>query len=93
MANLLVRVQPRSSMDRVGEYVGGVLRVRVTAPPADGKANAALTKLLAEFLEVPRGEIKIVRGTTSRNKLVEVESLSEEGLLARLEGVKAKGGD
>jgi uncharacterized protein (TIGR00251 family) len=80
-------------MDRVGEYVGGVLRVRVTAPPADGKANAALTKLLAEFLEVPRGEIKIVRGTTSRNKLVEVESLSEEGLLARLEGVKAKGGD
>ena len=93
MANFLFRVQPRSSKDRVGEYVGGVLRVRVTPPPADGKANAALTKLLAEFLEVPRGEIKIVRGTTSRNKLVEVESLSEEGLLARLEGVKAKGGD
>ena len=84
MAQFLVRVQPRSSRDRVEGYLDGVLKVRVTAPPAEGKANTALTNLLADFLEVSRSGIKIVRGSTSRNKMVEVESLSEEALLARL---------
>ena len=92
MAHFLVRVQTRSSRDRVEKYLDGVLKARVTALPADGKANTALTNLLAEFLEVPRSGIKIVRGVTSRNKMVHVESLSEEALLARLESVKTKGG-
>ncbi len=92
MAHFLVRVQPRSSRDRVEGYLDGMLKVRVTAPPADGNANTALTKLLAEFLEVPRSGIKIVRGVTSRNKMVEVESLSEEALLVRLDSVKTRGG-
>ena len=92
MAQFLVRVQPRSSRDRVEGYLDGVLKVRVTAPPAEGKANTALTNLLADFLEVSRSGIKIVRGSTSRNKMVEVESLSEEALLARLNSVKTRGG-
>ncbi len=92
MAQFQVRVQPRSSRDRVEGYLDGVLKVRVTAPPAKGKANTALTNLLADFLEVSRSGIKIVRGSTSRNKMVEVESLGEEALLARLNSVKTRGG-
>jgi len=46
----------------------GFLQVRTTAPPADGKANKAVAKLLADYLEVPISRIELLRGTTHRNK-------------------------
>ena len=63
---------------------GSVLRVRVSAPPVDGKANAALERLLADALDVPPSRVRVVTGHTSRRKQVEVERLSVEEALARL---------
>ena len=60
------------------------MRVRVTAPPVDGAANEALEALLAKTLGVGRGRVSIVRGRSSRNKMVRVEGLSEEEALALL---------
>jgi len=81
---LPVRVTPRASRDALAGFdADGVLLVRVTAPPADGAANAAVTRLLARALGLPGRDIVLVSGATSRLKLFDVP-LSEDELRARL---------
>ena len=77
-ANFPIRVQPKSSKDQVVGYREGVLQLRVTAPPDKGQANAAVLSMLAQALGVAKSRVSIVRGQTSRNKVVTVESLSLE---------------
>jgi len=67
-----VRVAPRSSRNEIAGERDGRLLVRVTAPPADGKANAAMLALLAKHLGVPKSRLEIVRGSSSRDKTVAV---------------------
>lgn len=75
-----VRVQPRASRLGIEGVAGGVLRVRLTAPPAGGEANEQLVKLLADGLGVSKSSVRILRGRASRNKVVEVSGLgAEEG--------------
>ena len=69
----MVRLTPRASRDEIVGYSEGVLRVKVTAPPVDGKANAALCKLLAKRLGVAPSRVRIERGAKARTKLVSVE--------------------
>lgn len=88
MARIRVRVQPRASSNQVIDFRDGTLRVRVTAPPRDGKANAAVLGLVAEFLGVPPSNTKIIRGATSREKVIEIEAIDEESILARLRAVE-----
>ncbi len=67
-----VRVQPRASHDEIaGEYQDG-LKVRLTAPPVDDRANEALRKLLAARLKVPVAAVRIASGERGRTKRVEV---------------------
>ena len=77
MGRIQVRVQPRARKDEVASERNGRLVVRITAPPVDGKANAALRKLLAKRLGVPASAVTVVRGEASRDKLVEVEGLDD----------------
>ncbi|HVU50230.1 MAG TPA: DUF167 family protein [Polyangia bacterium] len=67
-----VLVQPRASRGGVGPIVGDRLRVSVTAPPVDGKANAAVIEAVAEAFGVRRAEVTIVRGATGRRKTVRI---------------------
>jgi uncharacterized protein (TIGR00251 family) len=67
-----VRVQPRASTNEVLEVRNGQLLVRTTAAPADGKANKAVIKLLAEFLDIAPSRIRLARGKTKRNKELRV---------------------
>jgi uncharacterized protein (TIGR00251 family) len=81
---LSVRVQPKSSADRIlGEH-GGALKVSVTAAPEKGKANAAVIALLAEKLGVPKSAIEIVRGEASRLKTVRIRGVAKETVSALL---------
>lgn len=74
-ARFAVRLTPRGGADRVeGAGADGVLRARVTAPPADGAANEALCRLLARELGLSRGAVRLVAGAASRRKLVEVDA-------------------
>jgi uncharacterized protein (TIGR00251 family) len=83
-AELDVRLQPRASRDAVvGERSGRVV-VRVTAPPVDGAANAALCKLVAKRAGVARGAGRGVRGERSRDKRVRVEGVELAELRKRL---------
>lgn len=85
MALLNVRVQPRASRSEVGGLSeDGVLRVRVTSPPSDGEANDAMLKLLAKHLGIARSALAIVRGESSRNKVIEVAGLTDAELRQRL---------
>jgi uncharacterized protein len=86
VGKLAVRVQARARRDEIaGERAGGLL-VRVTAPPVEGKANAAVCQLLAERLGLAPGRIAVVRGASSRDKLIEIDGI-EAGELRRLLGL------
>lgn len=77
---LTVRVNPRSSTNEVAGYdATGALKVRVTAPPADGKANEAVIRLLADAFGVPKSAVTVVRGASARLKLVEIAGVAELG--------------
>lgn len=80
-----VRVTPRASRDQVVGWADGVLRVRVSAPPVEGKANVALARLLAKALGVPRRRIAVVRGLRDRNKQVVVEGLTLAQIRERID--------
>jgi uncharacterized protein (TIGR00251 family) len=73
-----VRVQPRSSRTGVEPEGEGRFRVRVHSAPEGGKANSEVIELLAEHFGVPRTRIKILRGASSRNKIVEIDDYREQ---------------
>jgi len=68
-----VRVIPRAARDQLAGTRDGRLLVRVTAPPLDGRANAAVCALLAKAAGVPKGAVRVVRGETSRDKRVQID--------------------
>ncbi|MEP7383091.1 MAG: DUF167 domain-containing protein [Gemmatimonadota bacterium] len=70
-----VRVMPRASRTELAGVHAGALKIRLQAPPVDGAANDALVQFLASVLHVPRRMIRIVTGTSSRSKVVEVEGI------------------
>jgi uncharacterized protein (TIGR00251 family) len=73
-----VRVQPRASRDAVGGEWQGALKVRLTAPPVDDKANEALRRLLAARLNVPLSAVTILSGSRNRTKRVGVSGVTAE---------------
>ena len=83
-ARIALRVQPRASKDRVAGKTENGWKIALTAPPVDGKANQACLVFLSKLLHVPRTSIDIVRGETSRQKLVEVNGLSLSEVEERL---------
>ncbi len=83
-ARIEIRVQPRASRTTISGMRAGILRIRVTAPPVDGKANAAAIALLAQTLDVPKSAIRLVKGASRREKTLAVESMSQEEVDRRL---------
>ena len=67
-----VRLTPRASAARIGGVADGKLKIAVTAPPTDNQANDALLRLLAKQWRLPRRDLSIVAGATSRNKIIHV---------------------
>jgi uncharacterized protein len=78
---LTVRATPKAGRNEIaGRRADGALLVRVTAAPENGRANAAVCGLVAKALGVPKGAVRIVRGDTSRDKVLEVEGADEADL-------------
>jgi uncharacterized protein len=78
-----VRVGPRAASNLVAGERDGALLVRVTAAPADGRANAAVVRVIAKALDVPPSEVRLVRGAAARTKVLSLPA-SVEGTLRRL---------
>jgi hypothetical protein len=81
---LAVRLQPRAARDEVCGLLGTELKIRVTAPPVEGAANAALVEFLSAKLGVSRSRIRIVRGGKSSHKLVQASGLDAATVARRL---------
>ncbi|MFY9753985.1 MAG: DUF167 domain-containing protein [Candidatus Acidiferrales bacterium] len=79
-----VRISPRASRDAIEGEHAGALKVRLTAPPFDGRANDALRRLLAARLNLPLAAVRIVAGEKSRNKRVEIRGITPSQFLAVL---------
>jgi uncharacterized protein (TIGR00251 family) len=84
MAEIAVRLQPRARREEVVGERDGVVVIRVSAPPVDGKANAALCRFIAKKAGVAPSRVEIVRGHTAREKVVRVEGLDVAALRAAL---------
>jgi uncharacterized protein (TIGR00251 family) len=82
--SLAVRVQPRARRNAIVGELGDALKIALTAPPVDGRANEACIEFFAELLSVPRSSVTIASGQTSRNKVVRVTGISAVELKSRL---------
>jgi uncharacterized protein YggU (UPF0235/DUF167 family) len=83
-----VRLTPRGGSDLVEGVIDGVLRARVAAPPIEGAANQALLRLLADELGVARRAVRLVAGAAGRQKLVVVEGMTPDDVVARWPGLR-----
>jgi len=84
---LRVRVQPRASRDAFGGVREGMLVVRLSAPPVEGAANAALQRFLAHALRVAPSKVEILRGATGREKIVRVSGVTANDVRALVDEV------
>ena len=81
---IAVRVQPRASRTEVVGAHGDAIKIRVAAPPVDGAANKELIAFLSKRLGLSKSAVQIVKGAQGRDKLVEIEGLSEKEVRERL---------
>jgi uncharacterized protein (TIGR00251 family) len=79
-----VRVQPRAAQDALAGVRAGALVVRLNAPPVDGRANEALLRFLAGVLGLPPSALALVRGASSRDKVVRIAGTDAASVRARL---------
>ncbi len=73
-----IKVHPRARKNAITGEVGDALKVALTTPPVDGRANDACIQFLAKLLKVPQSSVTIASGLTSRNKVIRVAGLSAE---------------
>jgi uncharacterized protein (TIGR00251 family) len=83
-ATLAVKVHPRAKKNAITGEVGDALKLALTAPPVDGRANQACIEFFANLLDVPRSSVTIASGETSRNKVIRVAGLSAQEVRKRL---------
>ncbi len=79
-----VKVQPRARKNAITGTIGDALKLALTAPPVDGRANEACIEFFANLLDVPRSSVTIASGETSRNKVIRVAGLSADEVRRRL---------
>ncbi len=81
-----VRVHPRAKRNGITGELGDALKISLTSPPVEGRANEACIEFFAKLLKVPRSSITIASGQSSRNKVIRVAGVSREYVLDRLSG-------
>lgn len=79
-----VRISPSSTRNEVVGFNDGVWQVKVSAPPVKGKANEELIAFLSKILGVGRSSLSIIKGHTSRNKLIAIDGLTRAEVMKRL---------
>jgi uncharacterized protein len=83
-ATFNIKVHPRAKKDAITGEIGEALKLALTAPPVEGKANEACIRFFAEFLRVPRSSVTIAAGESSRNKVIRISGLTAAQVEERL---------
>jgi len=86
MTLIAVKVVPRATKNEIVGWLEGALKIRLQAPPEDGRANRALEELLAEALGLKKNAVTVAAGRSSARKLVEVVGLTHDEIVRRLGG-------
>lgn len=82
---LKIRVTPRAKTNEISEVLpDGTVKIRLTAPPVNGKANKALKKYLSKILNIPVSFIEIISGSKGRNKKIRVDGLDQKSITERI---------
>lgn len=85
-ATFQIKVQPRARKNAITGEIGDALKIALTAPPVEGRANEACITFFAELLNVARSSVTIAAGESSRNKLIRISGLSAAQVEAKLRG-------
>ena len=80
MAKLAVIVVPRSSKTEIVGFVGKYLKIRLAAPPVDGKANKELVKFLSKLFKTPKQDIRVISGASAKRKLLDIEGVEQSAI-------------
>jgi uncharacterized protein len=83
-AMFAIKVHPRAKKNAISGELGDALKLSLTAPPVEGRANDSCIDFVAKFLKVPRSSVTIASGLTSRNKIIHVAGISAEDVRRRL---------
>ena len=81
-----IKVRPRARKNAITGELGDALKLALTAPPVDGRANEACIEFLANLLDVPRSSVTIASGETSRNKVIRVAGMTADEIRRRIGG-------
>lgn len=84
MARITVKVHPRAKSTRVTGRLGEAWKLDLAAPPVDGKANEACIRFFADLAQVPQSRVRIVLGLSNRNKVIELDGITQESLESKL---------
>lgn len=91
ITTLAVKVIPRAKKNEISQVMAdGTIKIRLTAPPVEGKANKALIKFLATSLQIPTQDIEIISGSKSRNKVVLLKGIDEKNTQSLIEKSASK---
>ncbi len=85
-----VRVHPRARKNAITGVMGDALKLALTAPPVDGKANQAVVEFFADLFQIPRSSVTIASGASSRNKVVRIMGVTAEQVRWRLAAATAE---
>ena len=83
-ARITLKVQPRAKVTRIAGKIENAYRLQLAAPPVDGKANDECISFLAGVARVPKSQVRIVSGMTSRMKIVEIDGIAQAEIETRL---------
>jgi uncharacterized protein len=86
----VVKIQPRARKNAITGTVGEALKLSITAPPVEGRANQAVIEFLADLFAISRSSVTIASGASSRNKVIRIAGLTKQAVEQRLEGLCAK---
>jgi uncharacterized protein len=81
-----IKVHPRAKVNAIAGELGAAIKVSLTAPPVDGRANDACIEFFAKLLKVPRSSVTIASGQTSRNKVIRVSGVTGQYIRDRMHG-------
>jgi hypothetical protein len=88
---LAIRVTPRARKNEISQILAdGTIKIHLTSPPLEGRANAALVKFVADVLQVPSNCVEILIGESGRNKIIKVNGMAEEVVNQRIQEALSK---
>ena len=83
-ATLYVQISPNASKNSLEGFRGDILRIKIAAPPVEGKANKELVAYLSNVLDVSKSSVRIVKGHTLRNKVIAIDGLTPAGMMTKI---------